>query len=132
MSKPLALIIEDEPNIVGFLTEALGMAGFTIEAAIDGQQALARLNRRTPDLVVLDLNLPLVSGEAVLRQIRSDPRLAGVPVVLTTGEAHIADKLRDEADFVLLKPFSFDQVHDLAVRLRPRAGQLPPHEASHG
>jgi DNA-binding response OmpR family regulator len=131
MPKPLALIIEDEPNIVGFLSEALGLAGFTIEVAADGQQALARLARRAPDLVVLDLNLPFVPGEAILRQIRSDARLAGLPVVLTTGEAHIADKLRDDADFVLLKPFSFDQVHDLAVRLRPRAGRSP-HEAPHG
>jgi hypothetical protein len=52
-------------------------------------------------------------------------------VVLTTGEAHIADKLRDDADFVLLKPFSFDQVHDLALRLRPGAAR-GPHEAPHG
>lgn len=132
MSQPLALIIEDEVNIASFLTEALGLAGFTAEIAPDGREALERLTLPPrPDLVVLDLNLPSVSGETVLRQIRADARLAGLPVVLTTGEAHIADKLREDADFVLLKPFSFDQVHGLALRLRPTPGHAAP-EVPHG
>lgn len=121
---PLALIIEDDPNIAGFLVEALNLAGYRSEIAGDGRTALNLLAERRPDLVLIDLNLPVVSGEAILREIRQDARLARVPVVLTTGEAHIADKLRDDADFVLLKPFSFNQVRDLALRLRPTSA--PP------
>ena len=131
MTQPIVLIVEDEPNIAGFLAEALGLAGFTAEIAPDGRDALDQLARTRPQLVVLDLNLPLVSGEVVLRQIRADARLAGLPVILITGEAHIADKLRDDADFVLLKPFSFDQVDALALRLRP-AGAAGAPEVPHG
>jgi two-component system OmpR family response regulator len=118
MVNPFALIVEDETDIADFLAEALRHAGFETETLGDGRAALARLAEVTPDIVVLDLNLPFVSGEAVLRHIRADARLARTQVVVTTGEAQIADKIQDSADLVLLKPISYSQLHDLALRLR--------------
>ena len=91
-------------------------AKVTIE---DGQTALARLAEVTPAVVVLDLNLPHVSGDEILHQIRADERLAETRVMLATANAMLAETLRGESDLVLLKPISPDQLRDLASRLRP-------------
>jgi len=119
MTKPLALIIEDDPRLAGIFTYVLQAAGFEAEMIRDGQTAKDRLGDTTPALVVLDLQLPHVSSEALLRQIRTDERLARTRVMLATADALMAESLRMEADLVLLKPISFSQLRDLAAQLRP-------------
>jgi two-component system phosphate regulon response regulator PhoB len=120
MTKPLALIIEDDPRLAGIFTYALQAAGFETEMIRDGQTAQARLAGTTPALVMLDLHLPHISGEALLRQIQADKRLAETRVMLATADALLAAHLREEADLVLLKPISVSQLTDLAARLRSR------------
>ncbi|MBI1881109.1 MAG: response regulator transcription factor [Chloroflexi bacterium] len=119
MTNPLALIIEDDPNLATIFAEALRMAEFETEIAQDGQAALAQLAATTPTLVILDLHLPYVSGQTILQQIRADERLAKTRVLLATADALRAESLRGEADLVLLKPISPHQLRDLAKRLRP-------------
>ena len=70
-------------------------------------------------MVVLDLHLPEISGETILHQIRADERLAGTSIMVATADPHLAETLRSEADLVLIKPISFGQLRDLAIRLRP-------------
>jgi DNA-binding response OmpR family regulator len=118
MGTPTALIVEDDADIAEFMTEALRNAGFTTQTIGDGRQAMTRLAEATPDVVVLDLHLPYVSGEAILRYIRAEARLKNAYVLLTTGEAQQADSIKDQADLVLLKPISYTQLHDLALRVR--------------
>jgi len=78
-----------------------------------------------PDLVLLDINLPVVSGETILQAIRADTRLSATRVILTTGEAHRAKALQPRADLVLVKPVSANQLADLATRLMaPGTGPL--------
>ena len=115
----LALIIEDDENQAPIFTQALKMAEFETETISDGQAALDRLAVVVPDLVLLDMHLPHVSGDIILRQIRADERLAETRVMLATADAVMAENLRDESDLVLLKPISFTQLRDLAKRLRP-------------
>ena len=67
--------------------------------------------------MVLDLHIPTITGEVLLRQIRSDPRLADTRIILATADALRAEVLRPEVDMVLLKPISFTQLSDLAARL---------------
>ncbi len=119
MNNPLALIIEDDPDLAMIFAGALQEAGYDSEIAHDGRIALEQLANTTPAVVVLDLHLPRVSGKDVLRQMRADPRLAETRVILATADPLMADNLREEADLVLLKPISFDQLSILAARLRP-------------
>lgn len=116
---PLALIIEDDPKLSTIFAETLKMAEFETETIADGQVALERLTTIVPDVVVLDLHLPQVSGREILHQIRADERLAHTRVMVVTADAAMADSLGDAADLSLLKPVSIHQLHDLATRLRP-------------
>ena len=119
MTKPLALIIEDDKDLADIFTIALQSADFETETIEDGQKALERLAEVVPAVVVLDLNLPYVSGDEILRHIRADERLSETRVMLATANAPLADMLRQESDLVLLKPISPSQLRALAARLRP-------------
>jgi len=117
MGKPIALVVEDDADIASLAATALEVAGFEPETFADGESVLARLEEIVPALVLLDLNLPGVSGTEVLERIRTAARLENVRVILATADPVTADALVDKADLVLLKPFSFDQLHDFAIRM---------------
>ncbi len=120
MNNPLALIIEDEQDVAMLSSHVLKSLGFETEIIGVGDKALARLAVTAPDVVLLDLHLPHgVSGIDILHRIRADERLKATRVIIVTGQPHMAETLRDEADLVLLKPFSIDQLSDLVARLRP-------------
>lgn len=119
MNKPLALIIEDDQKLADIFSLSLQAAEFETEIAADGQTALSRLAEIIPAVVILDLHLPQVSGEKILKKIRADERLAQTRVMLATADAFMAEGLRADADLVLLKPISPTQLRDLAARLRP-------------
>ena len=119
MNNSLALIIEDNEDLGIIFEGALQEAGFETEAISDGQTALDRLSEITPVVVVLDLHLPHVSGNDILHQIRADERLADTRVILATADPMMAESLRSKANLVLLKPISFNQLSELAKRLRP-------------
>ncbi|MEW5867824.1 MAG: response regulator [Chloroflexota bacterium] len=115
-TKPLAFVIEDyEDQMIVFRT-ALELAGYEIETISDGTVAQKRLAESLPDLIVLDLHIPGVPGDALLKQIRADPRLAKTRVMVATADALLAEELHDQADLVLLKPVSFAQLRQLAER----------------
>jgi two-component system cell cycle response regulator DivK len=117
--KLLAFIIEDDRKQATIFDQALQMAGFETEIIRDGNTALTRLAATVPAVVVLDLHLPHVSGKEILQQIRADERLVETSVILATADTLLAGSLREGASLVLLKPISFSQLRDLAIRLRP-------------
>jgi CheY-like chemotaxis protein len=117
MTVPFALIVEDDEMLVEVFSWALRTGGFEIATAKDGPTALTRLAEMIPDLVVLDLHLPRISGPEILTRIRADERLVHTKVILTTADYRLADTLRGQADLVLLKPVSPDQLRLLASRL---------------
>lgn len=86
---------------------------------LNGRVALERLHTVTPNLVILDLHLPEVSGKDILEYIRSEPRLGKTMVVIATADAIMGESLRDDADFVLIKPITFAQLRDMSARLKP-------------
>lgn len=118
--KPLAFIVEDNHDTVIIFRGALELAGYEVEVAYDGAVAQERLTELVPDLIVLDLHLPNVSGDIVLKKIRSDERLKETRVFLATADANMASQLRDQAELVLLKPIGFSQLKELGERFRPR------------
>lgn len=115
MTKPLALIIEDDLQLSDIFTIALQPQFETI-AIMDGLEASERLGQLVPAIIVLDLNLPGVSGGKLLAQIRNDERLKQTRVLLATADDRQADSLSHKADVVLLKPISPVQLSTLASR----------------
>ncbi len=120
MTRPLALIIEDDQKLSKIFAMALDEAGFDPTVVYDGQAALDQLAGMTPAVIVLDLHLPHVSGDQILNQIHADNRFTHTRVILATADPLKAEELRPKATLVLLKPISFNQLRDLAARLQPR------------
>jgi CheY-like chemotaxis protein len=118
-NKPLSLIVEDDIDLSIIFSESLNAAGFETEIERNGRIALERLTQISPDLVILDLHLPEVNGVTILNSIRASAHLSKTIVVVTTADANMGEQVRDDADFVLIKPISFGQLRDLTARLRP-------------
>lgn len=123
MSTKSALIIEDDDDLATIFAEAVRAAGYEPEIIRDGEVARTRLTETLPDVVVLDLHLPHVAGTSLLSQIRADPRLAEIRVVVATADPRMAEITRPQADIVLIKPISFSLLRDLTVRLSASSGK---------
>lgn len=117
--KPLAYIIEDNQDTVIIFQGALELAGYEVKVALDGAVAQKGLAEIVPDLIILDLHMPHIAGDVLLKQIRSDERLREARVFLATADANMASHLRDQVELVLLKPIGFSQLKELAERFRP-------------
>jgi DNA-binding response OmpR family regulator len=128
MDKPIGLIIEDEYDLANIFTEAVTLAGYAAEYALDHATAMARLEEVTPALVVLDLHLGEMTSLDILRHIRETERLSNVRVIVTTADARKASEIDEEKTIVFVKPVSFVQLQALANRLLPPAyrAQMPP------
>jgi DNA-binding response OmpR family regulator len=121
MEMPLALIIEDHLDIALTYAEALSEAGYEVSIIRRGDVAMKRLAATVPALVVLDLHLPVVEGGHLLARIEHDTRLADTRVIVVTAHSEKVQKLSSRADLLLFKPVSYEQIRDLAIRLRPTA-----------
>lgn len=105
MTNPLVLVVEDDERLAQIYKTILEHDGFDVEFVLDGQLALTRLADIKPVVVVLDLHLPNVSGQEILRNIRADERLDKTLVVAATADLSVAEEVRKESDLVLTKPF---------------------------
>lgn len=117
MTDPLVLVIEDNDHLADIFAAGLQAANFKFEIVRDGRTALDRLAVITPDIVVLDLHVPKVSGQDILKSIRGDIRLARTKVMLATADPILAARLQNEANLVLLKPITSSQLRDMATYL---------------
>jgi DNA-binding response OmpR family regulator len=117
------LVVEDEGKVAGFIERGLKAELYTVDVASDGETALHQLKHSAYDLVVLDLNLPDMSGNDVLRQIRKSA--SPVPVLVLTAAGGIPEKVKsfeEGADDYLTKPFSFTELV-LRIKALLRRGQ---------
>ena len=124
------LLVDDERDLLSLLDFNLRAAGFETLLATTGEQALAMLRRRVPDLVLLDLMLPDVSGTEVCCQIKADARMRRVPVVMLTAKGEEVDRVvgfEIGADDYVTKPFS---VRELALRLKAVLRRAGPARSS--
>ncbi len=129
---PSVLIVEDDSDTRALLADALGGAGFDVSMARTGPEGLARLRERVPEIVLLDQMLPGMSGIEVCREIRRQPGLSAVPVVMLTALSQPKDQvagLNAGADDYVTKPFNLDELtarlHSHVRRSR-RERQLNP------
>lgn len=122
-TRPFALVIEDEPPLRELISVTLGTT-FECGEAVDAESALAILRERVPDLVLVDVMLPGKSGLDVLVEMREDPALRAVPViVLSAWQApeDIERAIAAGADRFLAKPFRVDELAATAQELVNRA-----------
>jgi two-component system phosphate regulon response regulator PhoB len=124
------LLVDDEPDLLELVRVNLHQEGYEVETAEAGHEALAMLRRSPPDLVILDLMLPDISGTEICRQVRQDARLASLPIIMLTAKADELDRvvgLELGADDYVTKPFS---PRELALRVRAVLRRNTPAQAT--
>jgi two-component system phosphate regulon response regulator PhoB len=116
--RPRILAVDDEPDLLELVRMGLDTAGYEVETAETGARALERLRASPPDLLLLDLMLPDLSGIELCKRIRSDARLGDLPVIMLTAKGEEVDRVVGfelGADDYVTKPFS---PRELALRVR--------------
>jgi DNA-binding response OmpR family regulator len=113
------LIVDDEFGIADIVAEILTEQGYATALAINGQLALASMAKERPDLVLLDVMMPVLDGIGTLTAIRADPALAQLPVIMMTALPEALPKDRSLYQAVLLKPFSEQQLFAAVEALLP-------------
>ena len=113
------LVVDDEPLIAMALEAMLEDAGYRVATAANGRQGLERLAEAPrPDLVLLDMMMPVMNGPAMLAAMAADPELAGIPVVVLSSlpEEAIRARVGEGVAAILLKPCTAEQVLDAIAR----------------
>ena len=126
---PKVMVVEDEPSLVEALEFALVEEGFKVVSTRDGHDSLALFEREHPDLVLLDLMLPSLSGTEVCKQIRAG---SGVPIIMLTARDSEIDKvvgLEVGADDYVTKPFSMRELVARVKAVLRRSGDVAAAEA---
>ena len=117
---PLVLCADDDADILALISIRLERAGFRVAQAADGEQALSLARELRPDVLVLDVMMPRLSGTEVLGALRGDDATAAIPVVLLSARAQEDDVergLEAGADAYLAKPFQAPELIELVTRL---------------
>lgn len=118
--RPIILVVDDDAPILLLMRNLLREFGFEPVTAASGEEALDEVRRRAPHLILLDRNMPGMSGDEVLRAVRSDDALASVPVLMLTGEPMEPDEIRRVgATGAVIKPFD---VSALVETIRAHVG----------
>ena len=129
MGGPLIYVVDDEEHITELLAMGLGINGFEVERLSDGRQALAAVERRRPDLLILDVMMPGLTGTEVLARIRQNEGAnAHLPVILLTARDETKDKvegLRLGSDDYVTKPFSIEELVERVKAILRRSGRSP-------
>jgi two-component system response regulator RegX3 len=115
VSDATVLVVEDEPSFVEALTIGLKREGFRVEVAVDGVEALERFDEVRPDLVLLDVMLPRISGVDVCRQLRKKTQIPIIMVTAKSAEIDTVVGLEVGADDYVTKPY---RVRELVARMR--------------
>jgi two-component system alkaline phosphatase synthesis response regulator PhoP len=109
MAKGRILVVDDEIYIVHILDFSLGMEGYEVVTALDGEQALEKARSEKPDLIVLDIMMPKLDGYETCKRLKADPDTKDVPVILLSAKGRNVDQkvgFEVGADDYITKPFS--------------------------
>jgi CheY-like chemotaxis protein len=112
------LIVDDEFGILEVVGFILSDAGFKVISALNGQEALARLEESVPALAIVDFMMPILDGAGVMKAMRADERFSEIPVILTSALPELTIKMRCESyDGFLRKPFKTERLLEEISRL---------------
>jgi len=109
MAKGKILVVDDEIYIVHILDFSLGMEGYEVVTALDGEQGLEKARTQRPDLIVLDIMMPKLDGYETCKMLKADPETRSIPIILLSAKGrNIDQKIGFEvgADDYITKPFS--------------------------
>ena len=127
MAKGKILVVDDEIYIVHILDFSLGMEGYEVLTALDGEQALEKARAGHPDLIVLDIMMPKLDGYETCKMLKADPATKDIPVILLSAKGRNVDQkvgFEVGADDYITKPFS---PRKLVERINALLGQSSPH-----
>jgi len=125
-TKPKVLIADDEPNIVTALEYLLRNSGYEVRVAANGEEALAQVESFLPDVVLMDIMMPLKSGYEVCQRMRERPEWNHIKIVMVSAkgrDAEVTKGLSLGADLYVVKPFSSRELVDAINRLVGRGGE---------
>ncbi len=111
--KKKILIIDDEPDVIKIVDFRLKSAGYKVNMASDGREGIESIKKERPDLILLDIRMPVMDGYEVCRRIKSDEEFSGIPVIFLTASsgATIKDKVSEYmADDYIIKPFDSENL----------------------
>jgi len=114
------LLVDDERDLVFYTKLFLEEQGYEVLEAYDGKQALEVLETARPDLIILDVTMPRMTGWDVLREIQADPERVDIPVLMLTARAEDADKARGwelGVTWYQTKPFELDELAMIIERI---------------
>jgi CheY-like chemotaxis protein len=123
---PKLLLVEDNEMNRDMLSRRLERRGFTVICAIDGQQGLDRVRADRPDLVLMDMSLPILDGWEATRRLKADPVLRAIPVIALTAHAMASDEEQAReagCDDFDTKPVELARLLDKIRRLLPESPQ---------
>ena len=127
MAKGKILVVDDEIYIVHILDFSLGMEGYEVLTALDGEQALEKVKSDRPDLIVLDIMMPKLDGYDTCKRLKADAETRDIPVILLSAKGRNVDQrmgFEAGADDYITKPFS---PRKLVERINALLGQTSPH-----
>ena len=117
---PTILTVDDSPSIRQAIEIVLGGAGYAVIEASDGAEGLAKAKSQPVNMVITDLNMPVMNGLELIRALRQVPSLTGVPIVFLTTESSDAVKAQAKAAGAtgwITKPFKPDQILSVVTKL---------------
>ena len=120
------LIVDDSDEIVAYFTEILEEHGYEYSVARDGKSAIESMRQNRPDLVLLDVMMPRKSGIAVFKNMKKDPELAAVPVVIITGASEVTGVEMTSGEANPKETYQDDMTREFGVQLREQLKNLTP------
>jgi DNA-binding response OmpR family regulator len=124
LSRKRVLIVDDDPLIVRMLVNLFETnGGYQTSVARDGLNALKQVKQSPPDLVILDLGLPLLPGEAVCKEIKRDETTKNLPVIMLSGKCSETDRIIGKvigADYYMAKPVEIPELLNIAKNILSR------------
>ena len=113
------LVVDDDPMIVKVLRDPLERAGYGVDVAFHGLEALKKVKERQPDLIILDILMPLLDGFKVAKLLKFDTRFKDIPIIVLTSRATEGERKMGEevgANEFLYKPFRLPMIMDIVQR----------------
>ncbi len=122
-----ALIVEDHPDLLHILTLKLEMLGFAVISANNGKQGVAKAIEENPDLILMDIRMPVMDGREATRRIRSNPKTQDIPILASTvlfRELDLSSCIEAGCNDYITKPFTFKQLQEKILDFIPSAWSI--------